>query len=210
MADPPKGSSSSKGGMLSRKVGPLPLWVWGLLVVVVVYLLYRRLSSSPSGTAQAAQAPTLASSTPDSSLGNVPTAGSPQDTGATSNDLLTALGGQQSSLLSAFEAQNQDVLGLAQSQISALQSQTTTGPFNTQTQPMVGTQPGGSQAPLYVYVAPTLANTPTAPPVKTATPAKTSTSVATHYYTYKRDALAAAGGNASNVHFSSGRGYYVV
>lgn len=208
MANPPP-SSSSKGGMLTRKVGPLPLWVWGLLVVAVVYLLYRRLSSSPSGTAQAAQIPTIASSTPDTSLGNVPTAGSPSDTGATSSDLLTALGGQQSSLLQALEAQNQDVLGLAQSQIAALQSQTTTGPFNTQTQPAAGSQPGGSNAPLIVYVSPTVANTPTSPAVKSSTPAQTRSTIATKYYTYKRDALAAAGGNAGNVHFSSGRGYYV-
>jgi hypothetical protein len=134
---------------------------------------------------------------PDTSTGSVPTAGSPDDTGQTTSDLLTALGGQQSNLLSAFEAANQDIVGLAQSQITAAQQQGLSPSTITETQPTVAAQPGGSLAPIIQYVSPTA--------VSPTTTAKPQTSSIARYYTYKTQVPLAKG---QTVHFTPGRGYY--
>lgn len=149
---------------LTRKIGPLPLWAWALIVLVVGYFLYKRFAAT--GSTQSASVPQNTSQPAQDSSGSTglaPTAGSPTDTGQTTSDLVSALGGQQASLLAALEQANQDVVGLAQSQISALQQGTTAGPFQTQTQPLVGSQPGGSNAPVMAFVSPTVTGSVSTP-----------------------------------------------
>jgi hypothetical protein len=155
---------------LGRKIGPLPVWAWLLLAAVAGYIVYRRVKSSNQAstgplveTTPQPVAAGAASATPDTSLGAVPSAGSPSDTGSTTSDLVTALGGQQASLLDALEARNQDVITLAGMQIQALQTGTALSSTNTQTQPLVGSQPGGSNAPTTSYVQPQAVTVPTSP-----------------------------------------------
>lgn len=192
---------------LTRKLGPLPVWAWALIALVAGYFVLRRFSPGSSGatalTSSATPATTAAS--PDSSLGLTTTAGSPGDTGQTTSDLVSALGGQQSSLLAALESANQDVVSLAQSQLSALQSQTTAGSFQTQTDAGVGSQPGGSNAPTYVYLSPTVAGTVTAPPAASMATVRSTQTKPIRYYTYKTQVPLAPG---QSVHFTTGRGYY--
>lgn len=38
---------------LTRKIGPLPAWAWGTLLVVVAYVIYRRRRNSGAGTTNA-------------------------------------------------------------------------------------------------------------------------------------------------------------
>lgn len=149
---------------MTRKIGPLPVWAWAIIVAVVGYFLYRRFAAT--GSTQSASVPQgTAQPATDSSgaLGLSPSAGAPADTGQTTSDLVTALGGQQASLLAALEQANQDVVGLAQSQISALQAQTTAGPFQTQTASMVGSQPGGSNSPVVAFASPTVTGATSTP-----------------------------------------------
>jgi hypothetical protein len=196
--------TAKKGGSgLSKKVLGMPLWLLAILGLVAGYLLYRYAAGSLGGSSNVAQVNSGATSTsspttsPDTSTGSVPTAGSPDDTGQTTSDLLTALGGQQSNLLSAFEAANQDVVGLAQSQITAAQQQGLSPSTITETQPTVAPQPGGSGASIIQYVSPTA--------VSPTTTAKPQTSSIARYYTYKTQVPLAAG---QTVHFTPGRGYY--
>jgi hypothetical protein len=191
---------------LTRKVGPLPVWAWAVIVAVVGYVLYRRFSSSSSAATQltSSATPQQTAASPDSSLGLSPSAGSPSDTGQTTSDLVTALGGQQSNLLAALEAVNQDVVGLAQSQLASLQTQTTAGSFQTQTDASVASQPGGANAPIVYYLSPTVANTPTTPAPTNAVVTSAQTKP-TRYYTYKSSVPLAHG---QTVHFLTGKGYY--
>lgn len=202
MADAP---AKAKAG-LTRKVGPLPLWAWVAGGLVVGYLLYKHFAGTlgASSGAQVQEQQTSAA-TPDSSMGIAPSAGAPADTGQTTSDYITALGGQQSSLLAAVEQANQDIVGLAQSQISYAQTQTSLGSFSTQTQPVASQAPGGSNAPVIDYVMPQVVTTPAQMPAA-ATPSKAKqTAAATRYYTYKRDVPL---GKNQTVHFTAGRGYY--
>lgn len=208
MADaPPKG----KGGGLGKKVGPLPLWAWVIGGVLLLYVAYRFMTGSSGSSGSAVQTQTTQASTPSDATGLVPTAGSAGDTGQTTSDLVSALGGQQQSLLDALEAKNQDVLALAQSQINAAQGNPQVSPSSTtETLPMTGQQPGGSNSPIYVYVSPSATSPNSSTPNTTNAP-KTSTPPApSRYYTYKSDALKAAKGVQTNVHFKTGYGYYVV
>lgn len=47
-------SSSGIGGRLGRKVGPLPVWAWAVLLAGVAYYFYRRNAGS-SGSTSASQ-----------------------------------------------------------------------------------------------------------------------------------------------------------
>lgn len=196
-------------GSLSKKLGPLPRWAWLLIGLVVAFVVYRKVHGSGGGAASVQTQPgqTLVTSSPDAQMGAVPSAGSPADTGQSTSDLVSALGGQQASLLSALEAANQDVLALAQSQIATAQTQTSLGSFNTQTQPATAPQPGGSNAPAIVYVSPTVYTSPggSSSPASAAPVKASSTSTPTKFYTYKRDVRLGPG---QTVHFRSGRGYY--
>lgn len=203
---PTDGAKARKGGGLGRKFGPLPLWAWLGGGLLLAYVGYRFLTGSSGSGGAAQQTQTVSSQTPASATGLVPTAGSSGDTGQTSSDLLSALGSQQASLLQAFEAQNQDVLGLAQSQIAAAQSMPQISPSSTsETQPVSASQPGGANAPIVYYVSPqALAPTSSAPAAaQTATKAKPPT--VSRYFTYKRDVPLGPG---QSVHFQAGRGYY--
>jgi hypothetical protein len=195
----------------AKKKGKLPVWAWAILGVVLLYFAYRFLSSgslsalsSPSASTTSSTAPTDTTTSSDGSTGLTPSAGSPTDSGQLSSDLVSALGGQQASLLSALETQNQDVLGLAQSQIAAAQANGTSPSTTSETQPVNGQQPGGSNAPVVTYVSPqALAPTSSKPPP--AQKATVKAPAATRYYTYKRDVPLASG---QTVHFLTGRGYY--
>lgn len=190
-------------GGLTRKLGPLPVWAWALIVLVLGYVFYKRFSSSSSpATAQTSSAK-QPQADPGSALGLTPSAGSPSDTGQSTSDLVTALGGQQASLLAALETQTQDVLSLAQSQIYAAQTQTSLGSFQTETQAQVAAIPGTGNAPAISYVSPSVVNTPTVPAGSSAK--VTSPPAALHYYTYKTSVPLRPG---QSVHFTSGRGYY--
>lgn len=159
-------AQQGKGSGLGRKVGPLPLWAWVLVGIVGGYFALKLIrGGSSSGASAATDNQSSASSpSPSSSMGVAPSAGSPSDTGTATSDLLSSFGSQQESLLSALEAANQDVVGLAQAQIQYAQTQTSMGSFQTQTQPLVATDPYAN-APQYVYVQPSAVTAaPSAPP----------------------------------------------
>jgi len=96
---------------LSKKLGPLPVWAWGIIGVVTVYVLYRYAAGTfgSSGAAQETQQVRNVSS-PGQAVGLNPQAGSPQDTGQTTQDLMTALGAQQSVLFDALHTARADAL----------------------------------------------------------------------------------------------------
>lgn len=148
---------SSQGGAgngLKRKLGPLPVWAWALLGAVVVFWLFSRLRGTTAGSsAQATQQAQTDNVTPAQAMGNTASTDTSGNAQATS-DVVTALGGENASLLASIEAVNQDVLGLAQSQISYLTSQTALSSSTSETQPAVTSQPGGSNAPQIFYVSP--------------------------------------------------------
>jgi hypothetical protein len=202
MAPPP----AKKGGsFLTKKVGPVPAWLLLVGLALGGWWLYRRYSGASGSSNAAVETQTTAAATPASSLGDTTQAGAPADTGQSTSDLVTALGGEQSSLLSELESVNQDVVGLASSQLNYASTQTSLGSFNTQTQPAAGTQPGGSNAPVIQYLAPA-AVAPQAGAGVTAAPVKATTSTTpTRFYTFKRDVPLASG---QTVHFTTGRGYY--
>ncbi len=189
---------------LTRKVGPLPVWAWALIVAVVGYVVYKRFAQTGSSGATVPVGASQPATDSSGSLGLTTTAGSPADTGQTTSDLVSALGGQQASLLSALEAQSQDVLALAQSQINAVQTQTSLGSFQTETQPVATTIPGTGNAPAISYVNPTVANTTSTPTGAIATVTSAVTKPL-RYYTYRAQVPLAHG---QSIHFTSGRGYY--
>jgi hypothetical protein len=198
---PPK-----KSGGLTRKVGPLPLWAWLAGGLVLAYVGYRFLTGSSGSSGPSQQTQTVASQTPPDATGLTTSAGAPADNGQTTQDFLGALGVENSSLLQALEAQNQDVLALAQSQLAAAQGNPAISPSSTsETQPATSTQPGGPNAPMIFYVSPQ-AVVPTSSKPAAATVVKPAKQpVSARYFTYKRDVPLGPG---QTVHFQSGRGYY--
>lgn len=195
---------------VTKKKGKLPVWAWAVGGVVLLYLAYKfYVGQSSSSTTSATT--TGAGSTTDTTgtagaTGTDTSAGTTDSSGVSDSDLVSALGGQQTSLLSELEAQNQDVLGLAQSQIAAAQGNPAISPSSTtQTQPMIGSQPGGSNAPINVYVSPhAIAPSRSKPPVVTTTRGSRPPAP-TRFFTYKRDVKLGAGQTA---HYQPGRGYY--
>jgi hypothetical protein len=208
VADTPEpAGAKGKGSGLTRKLGPLPLWAWALIGLAGGYFLYKRMAGTGGPSAVASQAAQTSAETAPSSTGLTGSAGSPSDTGQMSSDLISALGGQQATILQELEATNQDVLGLAASQISAAQANGVSPSSTTETQPVTGQQPGGSNSPTYYFLSPSLSGAPAASkPATTASVApQPKPGVATKYFTYKRDVPLAGG---QTVHFTSGRGYY--
>lgn len=194
-----------------KKKGKLPVWAWavgGIVLLFVAYKFYvgQSSSSTTSATTTGAGSTTDTTGTAGSSGSGSTGAGTTDSSGVSDSDLVTALGGQQSSLLQELEAQNQDVLGLAQSQLAAAANNPAISPSSTsETQPMVGQQPGGSNAPINVYVSPkALAPTSSKPPVVTRTGGSKPPATA-RYFTYKRDVKV---GSGQTVHYQPGRGYY--
>ena len=162
MADAP----AAKNGGISKKVGPLPLWAWVLIGAAAVYWFYSRSSSAAGATTTAAGTTDTSSGTTatDASLGGQVSAGAPADTGSATSDLLSSLGAQNSSLVQALLTQEQDVVGLASAQISALSTSTAAGSFTSQvnpggrpdvpyTTPTISPQPGTPNTPVVTHAA---------------------------------------------------------
>jgi hypothetical protein len=202
----PPAAERKKAGGLGRKLGPLPLWAWLAGGLVLGYIGWRYLTGSSGSAGPAQQTQTTAAQTPVSATGNLPTAGSPADTGQTTSDLVSALGGQQANLLQAFEAQNQDVLALAQSQIAAAQQSPQISPSSTsETQQVASQQPGGANVPIITFVSPQALAPVSSQPAAATTVKPKPQPVVSQYYTYKRDVPLKSG---QTVHYTPGRGYY--
>lgn len=192
---------AAKGGSIAtRKIGPLPAWAWLAILAVGVYLYSKR------GSGATVQASTVQASTPDSSSGLVPSAGSGSGGVASTDALLQAYGQQGSELLSALANSEANVTQLAGQQLAYNASQTTNGAIDTSAGANVSPQPGGSNAPYIRFIfqpaeKAAASATKTATTVKkAATPAKPPT-----YSTYKRNVKVGAG---QTVHFATGKGYY--
>lgn len=92
-----------RGGLgLTKKVGPLPAWGWGLIVLAVLayFLFFRRSNSGTSAT-----------------VGQAETAYVPQDN---SGQVNAAQAGQPSTASAPVDSLNADVLGVLQAQNSDL------------------------------------------------------------------------------------------
>jgi len=197
---------------LKRKVGPLPLYGWVLLAVGVVgYFVFFRGSKSSTGVA-VSSLPGAATSATDygQSTGDIPSAGSPGASDSATSDLVSALGAENSNLLSALVQTQSNVVALAQAQgQNLLASQTL--PNDTTIGATVQAQPGGSNAPTVQYVFPnvtgSISSTATKAAAKTSSAGSTAKKAVTpvKYFTYKRDVPLKAG---QTVHFTSGKGYY--
>lgn len=208
MAEPAAKSSSG----LKRKVGPLPLYAWVVVAVLLVgYFLFFRKGSASAQTAPETAADIPVQSAADQATGLVPSAGSPSDSGSSTSDLLSAYSAINSNLTGALLQTQQNVVALAQQQQSALASTTAVNSSDTSNGALVASQPGGSNAPSFSFSFPGITDTATAPVAKAATTtkdaAKTAKVAATpvKYQTYKRDVVLKAG---QTVHYKTGSGYY--
>jgi hypothetical protein len=172
MADSPKPKGKTNG--LTRKLGPLPVWAWAGIGLLAGWYLYRRYTGASGSSGAAVQSQQVAAATPDTSMGASPSAGSPAGNDQTTSDLISSLGGENASLISAFTQVNSDVAGLAASQIAYAQTNSSMGSFNTQTQPAAAPQPGGSNAPLIYYMAPDAVAPQANQPAPTQTTTKSS------------------------------------
>lgn len=198
---------------LRRKVGPFPLWLLLLVAAAVAYYLYRRHTNQAGSNAVATQSLVTSSATPSEATGLVPSAGAPAtsssagDTGQSTSDLVSALGGQQASLLQALEATQQNLIELAGMQIAAAQQSPQISPSSTtETQPYTVPQPGGSNAPQVYYLAPNVSGAPSSSaPAPTTAPKPAAKVTPLRYYTYKSQVPL---GPNQTVHFTTGRGYY--
>lgn len=206
MADP----AVKKGSGLKKKLGPLPLYAWvGIAVLVIGYFMFFRKSASGGSNETSAGIPVSAS--PDQQAGLVPSAGSPSDNGGSTSDLLSALGSSNDSLLGALLQTQQNVVALAQTQQAALAGQTAVPAIDNSNGSVVSQAPGGSNAPVVNYVFPSVTGTVGSAATNTATKAGATASTAkkaatpVKYQTYKRDVILKAG---QTVHFASGHGYY--
>lgn len=163
---------------MTRKLGLLPVWAWAAIVAVVGYFLYRHFSSSSmasTNTAASATSPSPApATTGDTSTATTGTSPTLDTTSTSASDLVSALGGQQASLLAALEQANQDVLGLAQTQIAAAQGNGLSPSSTSETQPVTGSQPGGSNAPSIFYVSPQAAAPTSSTPAPAASTVRSS------------------------------------
>ncbi len=208
MADAPAPKKSSG---LKKKVGPLPLYGWVLIVLAVAayFLFFRRGAGSSAAPETAAAIPVQSSA--DQSAGLVPSAGSPSDSGGSTSDLLNAYGAETAALTGALLQTQANVVALAQAQQSNLAASTAVPANDTSSGSFVSSQPGGSNAPSFSFSFPNITNTATKPAVTAvkstvsagATAKKAATPV--KYYTYKRDVKL---GSGQTVHFTTGRGYY--
>lgn len=207
MAEPAAKSSSG----LKRKVGPLPLYAWVVVAVLLVgYFLFFRKGSAAAQTAPETAADIPVQSAADQATGLVPSAGSSADTGSSTSDLLAAYGAENSNLTGALLQTQQNVIALAQAQQSALAATTAVVPNEHSDFAQIIPQPGGPNAPMISYPSPAT-STVTKPVVKAATTVKSAGSTAktaatpVKYQTYKRDVVLKAG---QTVHFKTGSGYY--
>lgn len=125
-----------KGGGLSRKVGPLPLWAWALMAAAVLgYFLFFR-----KKTAAVQQTSTQTPPSADQQAGLVPSAGSSGDNGAATAAMLQALGNENDQLIGgllqgqqALVAEGQSIVALAQGdQALAANAQNILGQLDSQ------------------------------------------------------------------------------
>ncbi len=209
MADAP---ATKKSSGLKKKLGPLPLYGWVLIVLAVAaYFLFFRKGTVGSSTAPETAAAIPVQSSADQSAGLVPSAGSPSDGGSSTSDLLNAYGAETAALTGALLQTQANVVALAQGQQGALASQTAVPAIDNSNGSLVGSQPGGANAPTFNFSFPGITNTATKP---VATAAKTTVSAGAtakkaatpiKYQTYKRDVVL---GKGQTVHFTTGKGYY--
>lgn len=206
MAEP---AATKKSSGLKRKLGPLPLYAWvGVAVLLIGYFLFFR-KGTGGDNATAASIPVV--STPDQQAGLVPSAGSPADNGSSTSDYLATLGHTNDTLVSALLQGEQNVVALAQTQQYALASQTAVPAIDNSNGSVVSQAPGGSNAPVVNYVFPSVTGTVGSAATNTATKAGATASTAkkaatpVKYQTYKRDVTLKSG---QTVHFAAGKGYY--
>ena len=116
------------GGGLKKKVGPLPAWAWGLLVLAVLawFLFFRRSNSGTTATTGAADTATSTLYPQDNATDlNAAQAGQPSTNSAPADSL-------SPDVLSALQAQNSDLVTALS---GAFQSSFTSGvaPYATAT-----------------------------------------------------------------------------
>jgi hypothetical protein len=112
VAPPPSpGKAAPKGmaGRLTAKVGPLPVWAWAAVALVVGYYVYKRSSSSSASTTTPATtdtSTTTPSTTDTSGTPTTDTTDTTTDSGLSTLDssLLALLGQESDSLASAITA----------------------------------------------------------------------------------------------------------
>lgn len=207
-------AEGKQGSGLKKKIGPLPLFAWVVVAVLLVgYFLFFRKGSASAQTAPSTAADIPVQSTADQSAGLVPSAGSSADSGSSTSDLLAAYGAENSNLTGALLQTQQNVVALATSQQNALASTSAVNSSDTSNGVIASTQPGGSNAPSFSFSFPNITSTDTVakPAAKTAATVKSAGSTAktaatpVKYQTYKRDVVLKQG---QTVHFRTGSGYY--
>src|ERR1700692_4030612 len=124
---PPPKAGKGIGSKLTKKLGPLPVWGWGLVGVVAAYFVYKYISGKSAASAAATTAAT-APTTGTTGLGSADTTGA---SGGGSSGYSDGGGGPLAGLLSQLQSQG----------IGA----TSAGPG---TAPAVGTNPGGGFYPV--------------------------------------------------------------
>lgn len=166
----PSSKPKPKGNALTRKVGPLPVWAWLAVSLVLGYVFYKRSSAGASGLFGSSAANTTAGSsgaTPASSdLGGLSGGGGTSSDlggggGASGADVASALGAQSSSFNAALAGLDADlqaaIAGASANEIAAYQASAAGaatgaapggGDFNTGTAP----QPGTHNTPTLTHV----------------------------------------------------------
>lgn len=122
--------ASKKPSFLTRKVGPLPMWLVLILTTVVGWWLYKRMGSASANTTASTPQPspsTQAVPATDTTglTGGAGTAGDftgAATAGVNPSDLLASLGAQNSTLTSALLQQEQDIAANAASEVAAFQN----------------------------------------------------------------------------------------
>ncbi len=103
-ATPPAKPSASRRGVVQRftgKVGPLPVWAWAALILVVGYLVYRVSGAgkgSSADTSATTDSATADTPTTSGDSGNPPAGGGGNAADNMNGDLLSSLGGLQGSV----------------------------------------------------------------------------------------------------------------
>lgn len=199
----------SLGTRLTAKVGPLPVWVWAVVILVGGYLAYRLMSNGSSSTAASSTTAdtstgTDTTSTPDTGAAATTDLGSAG--GVTSGDGSTTDTGLSDTILSQLQGVGSSIDALTQ----AVQSQPAFWPGS-------GDSGSGSVVPNTgdggVVIG---GNRPASTtPAKPAPAVKAPATV--RYYTFKpgqapkdrkKDEAPAHGPAGTTLHFQSGKGYF--
>jgi hypothetical protein len=98
---PPSQAGKGIGSKLSKKLGPLPVWGWGLVGLVGAYFVYKYISGKSAASAAATTAAT-APTTGTTGVGSADTTGA---SGGGSSGYSDGGGGQLAGLLSQLQSQ---------------------------------------------------------------------------------------------------------